>query len=94
MARSESTMCFVGGLPVLKPKPHAFTSGATVMSNAPSVLSEMLSARLNTLSNISFVSTSSPRFMCEMIDSLLNIDKASSTFCSSARMSACIDESF
>ena len=85
---------FDGGLPVLNPKPQVLTSGATVISNEPLVLSAICSARLNTALNISLVSTFSPRLTREIIDLSLNMDKALSTLSSSARMSLLREESF
>jgi hypothetical protein len=78
-----------GVVPLLKPKPHTLTIGATVMSKAPSVSLEIRSASVKTSINISLSFTASLRFTREMTDCLLNVDKASSTFCISASMPFC-----
>ena len=85
--RKLSMVCLVGTNPFLKPKPQALTSGATVMSKAPLVSSDTISARVNTSLNMRPTTMSWLLLTFVISDCLLNIDKASSTFCSSARMS-------
>ena len=87
IARRLSTVCWVGGFPVLNPNPQAFTIGATVMSNAPSVSLDIFSASWKTSANILSTFTSSLRLILEMMDVLLNGERELSTFCSSASIS-------
>ena len=84
-----SMACGVGCVPLLNPNPQAFTRGATVMSKAPSVSSETFMASSTTCMNISFSSVFSLRFTFEMMLLSLNIERASSTFFSSASISFC-----
>ena len=64
----------------LKPNPQAFTAGATVISNAPPVRSDISIARRNTLRNsVSSTKTLSERFTADIVELGLNMESALST---------------
>ena len=81
--------CLLGSTPFLKPKPHSLTSGATVMSNAPSVSRDIFSARLNTSVNFLLRLVFWLLFIAVMMLCLLNGDNAESTSFISASISGC-----
>ena len=72
----------VGEMSFLNPNPHAFTSGATVMSKAPAVSADIRCDKVNTSMKISLSLMSSLLFTFVMIEDLLNGEIAiSSTSC-------------
>ena len=74
-----STCASVGNCPFLKPNPHALTSGATVMSKAPSVASDTLCAMGSISVRYASRVSVSPRLMREMVLLGLNMDREAST---------------
>ena len=73
----------------LKPNPHAFTSGATVMSKAPSVSAEICCAKLNTWVKCSFSNVSSLWLMRVMMEFGLYGESELSTSINACLMSFC-----
>ena len=73
----------------LKPKPHRFTSGATVMSKAPPVSFDTSCANVNTSTNIALVSVLVLLLMAVMTDSLLKGESDASTSFSALSIPSC-----
>ena len=80
-------VCGVGVLLFLNPNPQALTSGATVISNAPSVSSDMRWAIRKTSMNMLSVAVLFPLFILDMVDFGLKVDRDLSTFFNSASIS-------
>ena len=81
-----STCSESGSAPCLKPNPQAFTSGATVMSKAPSVAWLTSRAMWNMVLNNESVSLLLPELIWLIVLLGLNMESDWSTACSSSRI--------